>query len=101
MVAHPSRLAPKHPLLMILAKPGNCGRMEVPITVCLYFSRVTSAHKKKGAKCIIIEIIPGQETNDGIRTQQQRQLYHQQQPHQGDLLNRKGKFVDIIQQVSV
>jgi len=68
--------------------------------VCLYFSRVTSAHKKKGAKCIIIEIIPGQETNDGIRTQQQRQLYHQQQPHQGDLLNRKGKFGDIIQQVS-
>ncbi|KAK4518273.1 tethering complex subunit [Mucor velutinosus] len=44
------------------------------------------------------EIIPGQETNDSIRTQQQRQLYHQQQPHQGDLLNRKGKFVDIIQQ---
>ncbi|KAL9537449.1 hypothetical protein MBANPS3_011765 [Mucor bainieri] len=44
------------------------------------------------------EIIPGQETNDSIRTQQQRQLYHQQQPHQGDLLNRKGKFADIIQQ---
>ncbi|KAL7331262.1 mRNA binding protein puf3 [Mucor circinelloides] len=47
------------------------------------------------------EIIPGQEKNDSIRTQQQRQLYHhqhQQQPHQGDLLNHKGKFVDIIQQ---
>ncbi|KAI8638178.1 armadillo-type protein [Parasitella parasitica] len=51
------------------------------------------------------EIIPGQEKNDSIRTQQ-RQVYHQQQQQQqhqqqhqqqGDLLNRKGKLVDFIQ----
>lgn len=92
---------------MILVKLGNCGRMQVPTMVCNIelhqLPQKKNKNKKKDAKSIIIEIIPGQEKNDSIRTQQQRQLYHhqhQQQPHQGDLLNHKGKFVDIIQQVS-